>query len=117
MSPYTIKNLRALISKITIKELSEVYTVWDNVKYYNYIEISPGASEVTGTIRNETNYTIIFIGNAPSYTKEILQDEININDLSNNSKSFENVTKIKTCCYCKPRYTEIKISNIKLNGI
>jgi hypothetical protein len=94
---------RMLISLITLKELTEIYTLWDGFSYYNYIEINPNSCEVTDKIIQETANMIIFTGNPPTY-KSISLNELSIpttTDTENqNSKTIEFKEPIQFECHC-----------------
>lgn len=96
LNPYISETDRSLISKISIKELIDIYTVSAGSKIFNYIEINNNASEVIDKSINEDNYTITFTGNPPSYTRSIAVNEININN-----KSIKN-NRIRLNCDCEP---------------
>ena len=104
LNPY-VSEIRSIISLITIKELTDIYTLSGETKVYNYTEINPDSSEVTDKTIDTDNYTVTFIGNPPSYTsKSILYNQINTNTIS---KSLQN-NRIRLNCDCEPICIEIK---------
>jgi hypothetical protein len=103
LNPYVSEFVRTIISLITIKLLTDIYTLSGETKVYNYTEINPDASEVIGKPQIDTdNYTVTFIGNPPSYTKTISSNEIDINNSNLNSKSITNNNRICLNCDCEP---------------
>jgi len=108
LNPYISEFDRSIISLITIKELTDIYTLSGDTKVYNYTEINPDASEVTGKTIDTDNYTVTFIGNPPSYTKSFSANEIDLNGLNNTSKSLQNKNRIRLNCDCEPICIEIK---------
>lgn len=103
LNPYVSEFVRSIISLITIKLLTDIYTLSGETKVYNYTEINPDASEVIGKPQIDTdNYTVTFIGNPPSYTKTISSNEIDINNSNLNSKSIKNNNRICLNCDCEP---------------
>jgi hypothetical protein len=70
MVPYYDGSKRMLISKLTIGELLDMYTSLNNTKYYNYIEINTGSSEVTSHNGKTTTTDIITLnGSSKSFTQ------------------------------------------------
>jgi hypothetical protein len=103
LNPYVSEFVRSIISLITIKLLTDIYTLSGETKVYNYTEINPDASEVIGKPQIDTdNYTVTFIGNPQSYTKTISSNEIDINNSNLNSKSIKNNNRICLNCDCEP---------------
>jgi len=86
-----------LITRITIGELTDIFTSWNGNKFYNYYELTPGASEVTGSSIGMGD-TIVFEG--------VINDSKQIRNPENkNVKEIQNPNStscISHNCKCKP---------------
>jgi len=83
-----------LISKLTIGLLIDIFTSWDNIKYFNYYELTPDSSEVTDT-SSGIGDTIVFEGS--------IDDSKQIKNASNkNAKIPTDYKCITLDCGCTP---------------
>jgi hypothetical protein len=83
-----------LISRLTIGLLIDIFTNWDDIKYYNYYELTPDSSEVTGK-SSGIDDTIVFEGS--------IDDSKQIKNASNKNTAIPNDSKcIIHDCGCKP---------------
>lgn len=81
-NPEVDNTLKYLISKMSISFLTELYSIRNGVKVYNYTEVKPGTSEVTRYIKTQTN-EIILSGN-PGFAKNLsfIENEIYVSEQS-----------------------------------